>query len=312
MARPNRDLALADVTSLRDPSRTGPAPEAETVPSTVDIRAVYLRHHKEHASSGGTPMSSIAKRLTIVSRIRTTIQSRFRANRRVAALATLGAACGLLIVVSHYDVATSMRTLSGATDGNAFERLASSVSAALEVIGGRAEVSAVPVQEVAPGPMKVVPTGTRRPLYSSTTLPLAPLVSAGTAHAIEPAPIDGAEVTPLEDAPVETSSIYSLDDTDVTPPVAIRSPGLAVDRVQGDGSASLIEILVSEAGLVESATGLHRPATIGAALEFTTALSVVKTWRFLPARKNGQAVKYRTTVPVAQTMNPAGTRDGAR
>ena len=139
-----------------------------------------------------------------------------------------------------------------------------------------------------------------------------PLVTAATAHAVASAPIDGAEVSSLDDSTAHTSIIYSVDDTDVSAPVVIRSPGLAVDRVHGNGSASLIEILVSETGRVESATALHRPATVGAALETTTALSVVKTWRFLPARKNGDPVKYRTRVPVAQTMNPAGTRDGAR
>ena len=139
-----------------------------------------------------------------------------------------------------------------------------------------------------------------------------PLVTAATADAAGSSPIDGADVSSLDGSAADTSIIYSADDTDVSAPVAIRSPGLEVGRVHGNGSASLIEILVSETGRVESATGLRRPATVGAALETTTALSVVKTWRFLPARKNGHPVKYRTTVPVAQTMNPAGTRDGAR
>ena len=82
--------------------------------------------------------------------------------------------------------------------------------------------------------------------------------------------------------------------------------------VNGDKNVSFIEILVSETGRVESARGRRRPATLGAALQSTTALSVVKTWRFRPALKNSQPVKYRTTVPFFDTMNPAGTTDGTR
>lgn len=293
---------------MNQPSQ--PPSEAETIPSTGDIRAMYLRQRNERSASSGATVPATSQPSTMVSRIRISIQSRLRSNPRVAALGILSAACALLIALSPFDVARSLMTLSGTTYRNAVETVASTASAALEVIGGRGAESAVPANDVASVSAKKVPTvkptGTQGPL-SSTTLQPMPLVTAATADAVGAAPIDGAEVSSLD-----TSIIYSADDTDVNPPVAVRSPGVAADRVHGDSSASLIEILVSETGRVESATGLHRPATVGAALETTTALSVVKTWRFLPARKDGHPVKYRTTVPVAQTMNPAGTRDGAR
>ena len=112
---------------------------------------------------------------------------------------------------------------------------------------------------------------------------------------------------PLDLAPevlfVDASIIYSPQDTDISPPVAIRSPGIATDRGDQDQYVLLIEILVSETGDVESAKGRPRPATIGAAVQSTMALSIVKTWRFRPARKDDQPVKYRTTVRFAETMN---------
>lgn len=268
---------------MNQPSQ--PPSEAETIPSTHDIRAVYLRQRNERSASSG--------------------QSRFRFNPRVAAVGLLSAACALLIALSQSDVGRY-----------AVEQVASTASAALEVIGGRGAESTAAANDVASVSAKKVPavkpTGRQGTLSSSTTLQPMPLVTAATADAVGSAPIDGDEVSSLDGSTADTSIIYSADDTDVNTPVAIRSPGLAMDRVHRDGSASLIEILVSETGRVESATALHRPATVGAALETTTALSVVKTWRFLPARKNGHPVKYRTTVPVAQTMNPAGTRDGVR
>ena len=198
----------------------------------------------------------------------------------------------------------------------AVERLASTVSAALELIGQRPAEPATN-DAVASASTKTVPgmrptTGKRGPIDSSRHFQLVPLVSPETAQAIEPAPIGNADGAPQDDATIDGAMIYSPDDADVNPPVAIRSPGLAGDEASEVETASLIEILVSETGFVESARGWQRPATLGAALESTTALSVVKTWRFLPAHKNGQPVKYRTTVPFGQTMNPAGTRDENR
>lgn len=310
----NRHDVVTGDTPMNPPSQ--PTSEAETIPSTEDIRAVYLRQRNERSASSGATVPATSQPPTMVSRIRTSIQSRFRSNPRVTALGLLSAACALLIALSQSDVARSLMTLSGTTYRNAVERVASTASAALEVIGGRGAESAVPANDVASVSAKKVatvrPTGTQGPLYSSTTLQPMPLVTAATADAVGSAPIDGAEGSSLDGSAADASIIYSADDIDVSPPAAVRSPGLALDRVHGGGSASLIEILVSETGRVESATARHRPATVGAALETTTALSVVKTWRFLPARKNGHPVKYRTTVPVAQTMNPAGTRDGAR
>ena len=270
------------------------SPDRETVPSTQDIREVYLRRQVGTATAG----------------VSLPAVSRFLTGRRVVAavgLTVVVVACALLIGLYRSDLAPSMKTASDTTYNTALNGFKSTVSAALELIGKKPATSVTSGDIALSAPKRVATPRTRTPgaIASSRPLDLLPLVSADAARAIAPDPIGDAniDVTPI---------IYSPDDTDVSPPVAIRSPGLAADQALGDHHPSLIEILVSETGGVEFAKERQRPATLGAALQSATALSVVKTWRFSPARRNGEPVKYRTTVPFVQTMNPAGMLEGPR
>jgi hypothetical protein len=327
-AKPDRDLALAETDLSSDPWGLEHSPEGAAISkSTHDIRDLYLRRPNGVTSSAGVSVTDTSRRLTIASRVWARVRSRFPSGRRVVVgLGLFGLACVLLIGLSRYDLASSIKSASGTTYNTAVERLASAASAALDLVGPR-PVGPVTTGEVAS--TKQVPnvrptTGKRGPIHSSRVFQLTPLVSTATVQANAPAPIGNADVNatletrsnealalPQDDSAVDTSIIYSPNDTDVSPPVAIRSPGIATDRGNGVTNVSFIEILVSETGRVESARG-RRPATLGAALQSTTALSVVKTWRFSPALKNGQPVKYRTTVPFFDTMNPAGTIDTTR
>jgi hypothetical protein len=89
--------------------------------------------------------------------------------------------------------------------------------------------------------------------------------------------------------------VYSAQDTDVIPPVAI-------DRMRPDEpplnrqDAAAITIVVGEDGRVESATLARRPGTFKETVAATMNLSAVKAWRFHPALQTGRPVKYRTTV----------------
>lgn len=319
-----RDLPRAEA----DPWGLGQSPEAATIPkSTQDIRDVYLRRLDAVTSSAGVSVTNTSRRLTVASRAWALVRSRFPLDRRVVAgLGLVAVASVLLFGLSRYDIAPSIKTVSDTTYNTAVERLSSAVSAALDLVGQRpVPVTTKDVTSISKTKVpNVRPTG-KRAINSSRALPLTPFISTETVQANGPAPIGNADVnatveTTSEEAlalardnsAVDTSIVYSLDDADVSPPVAIRSPGIATDRGNGSKNVSFVEILVSETGGVESARGQRQPATLGAALQSTTALSVVKTWRFRPALKNSHPVKYRTTVPFFDTMNPAGTTDGTR
>jgi hypothetical protein len=303
------------------------AKEPAAPTSTHDIRDLYLKRHDEVAAPAVPPVPDITTRLATASRrVWAAVQSRFPSDRRVlAGLGLVAVAGALLIGLSRYDVAPSINPLSGTTYNTAVEKLASAVGSALDWVGARPAVP-VATEVVASAPTKKPPvarSAARSPIDSSRALLLTPLASTATVQSSAPAgiaEIDASTETATRPAPaapddlvVETSSpVYSPNDTDVSPPVAVRSPGIATEeRVQGARYISYIEVLVSESGQVESARA-RQPATLGAALQSNTALSVVKTWRFRPARRNGQPVKYRTTVPFVETFNPAGTTTGVR
>ena len=311
-ATPDRDLALAGT----DPWGLGESPEAAAVPkSTYDSRAVYLRWRNWITSSADVPAPNTSDRWPTATRVWARLQSRRPSGRRaVVGLGLFGLACVLLIGLARYGFAPSIKTMSGTTYNTAVDRLASAVNAALDLVGqGPAEpVATQDAESISRTKTPTVnkTTGKRGPINSSRAAQLIPLISAETVQASRPAPIGNAAMEtdePLDLAPevsfVDASIIYSPQDTDISPPVAIRSPGIATDRGDQDQYVLLIEILVSETGDVESARGRPRPATIGAAVQSTMALSIVKTWRFRPARKDDQPVKYRTTVRFAETMN---------
>ena len=94
-------------------------------------------------------------------------------------------------------------------------------------------------------------------------------------------------------------TIYSARDGDVTPPVASypRLPAEPPSNVRTE-ALSTLELLVSETGEVESVSLRGRPSHLGEALLATMNLSAAKTWRFVPAVKDGRPVKYRKLVQV--------------
>jgi TonB family protein len=134
------------------------------------------------------------------------------------------------------------------------------------------------------GPLKQYPVDT------SVTNELRQLMGA---HALDEAKTYEAELNKQPAAPV-----YSKADSDVRPPVEVdrRVPpwnptsGRA-DTVEHRGA---IEVVINEHGAVESAT-IIRP-TVDAYDD--ALLGVVGSWRFKPASRNGEPVKYRTTFDV--------------
>lgn len=95
--------------------------------------------------------------------------------------------------------------------------------------------------------------------------------------------------SPADPAPPD-STVYSPVDTEVAPPSLVRtrlpaapSPGFRT------GELPEVEVVVSPTGEVESVKLLGQSAGVNPAM----MLSAIKNWRFHPATRDGQPVRYR-------------------
>ena len=92
--------------------------------------------------------------------------------------------------------------------------------------------------------------------------------------------------------PPETwdTTVYSTVDTEVVPPALVRSR-LPSDPPLGVRSDSLpeVEVVVSPTGEVESVKLMTQQAGVGPSM----MLSAIKSWRFSPATRDGEPVRYR-------------------
>ena len=97
-----------------------------------------------------------------------------------------------------------------------------------------------------------------------------------------------------KDLAPESSPVYSSADSSVDPPV-LSFPQL-IPQVVGPGASSSIlnrmVVIVSAEGTVERVQLVEGPARMPDMM----MLSGVKTWRFTPAFKDGEPVRYRTVI----------------
>jgi hypothetical protein len=111
-------------------------------------------------------------------------------------------------------------------------------------------------------------------------------------------------------AVVPEGPIYDGTTADVTPP-ALLTP-IAIAPVRRDQNyvpgLAAVEIIVSGNGRVESVRAARQPGTVGETLEMTNWLSITKSWRFGPAVRNGQPVRYRLIVPLSALVSGRGLR----
>lgn len=160
-------------------------------------------------------------------------------------------------------------------------RAASRTSAALDTPAERSDITSI--EDVASADRSVT--------ADERVAPPAALPSSQSAETatVPPHPPDLPERNVLR--------VYSAEDTDVTPPVAIDRVSLNEPPARnGQRDAAAITIVVGEDGRVESATLARRPATFKETVAATMNLSAVKAWRFHPALESGRPVKYRTSV----------------
>jgi hypothetical protein len=121
--------------------------------------------------------------------------------------------------------------------------------------------------------------------------------------AVAAAPVNTAR--PPAAPPVRSATeVFTAADKDVTAPVEIARqmppwiPPTGVERrIEYQG---LLEVVINEQGLVSSAV-LRNPvsSSYDAAL-----IAATKSWRYRPAMKDGEPVKYRKTIAVSLT--PSG------
>ena len=131
----------------------------------------------------------------------------------------------------------------------------------------------------APAPLATVVMATPQETRPSERRPDQPKL----ASAVEPAP------APLPAQPVGT---YSALDAGVTPPAARRELSLQRVAVRTDDIVT-IELLVDEAGRVETAKVQNDSETIADTMLYAMALQAIRSWEFHPAMKAGTPVRYR-------------------
>ena len=124
----------------------------------------------------------------------------------------------------------------------------------------------------------------------------SPSVDAAVADADEPLPSSVVPMLPSRTRPVrsEPDRIYSGDDSDVQPPT-MRYPQLPAPILISASGSELVnrmEILVATDGSVERVRLVGNPARMPDMM----LLSGAKLWRFSPALKDGEPVRYRTFV----------------
>ena len=92
-------------------------------------------------------------------------------------------------------------------------------------------------------------------------------------------------------------AVYSEADGDVIPPVAVY-PQLPKDLPVGAlvSDLAVIDLVIGPGGNVESVKLRRAPTTMSDAMLLTMSLSAAKAWRFDPATKDGQPVRYRKAI----------------
>ena len=98
--------------------------------------------------------------------------------------------------------------------------------------------------------------------------------------------------------PAPGSHIYSVLDADVAAPVAVYPQSPTVATVLDDDEMLTFDVVIDRTGNVESVKLLRAPSTIRSAIMVTMSLSVAKAWRFQPATRHGQSVRYRQSFSV--------------
>jgi hypothetical protein len=107
--------------------------------------------------------------------------------------------------------------------------------------------------------------------------------------------------TPEQPAAPEPARVYGSEDRRVIAPIVIqqalpRFPG----RVRPGGMTGVVEVVISEIGMVENATAI---VSLGQAYDDLVAAAASK-WQYYPARVDGKPVKFRKRIQITVSAHP--------
>jgi hypothetical protein len=229
--------------------------------------------------------------------------------RRLGAVAVVAA-----IVVTAAWLVLQVQREGGASEAGALVSRAQAQLTGLAQAGLKSLTpvrQATPPAQAEPAPAATQPARAARRAAGIARAAVSGAPADPTTDAVTPSGSSGNEVQPrwhveeLEGVPIDylendaeaspgAVPVYAAGDPDVRPPALLRQqlpsgppPGLDL------GDVGVLELVVNTRGEVESA----RLVTTGRFQE-RMIVAAAKTWKFSPAVKDGQPVKYRTRVRV--------------
>ncbi|MBT2869609.1 energy transducer TonB [Chromobacterium violaceum] len=172
--------------------------------------------------------------------------------------------------------------------------------------------------KAAPAPEPVKPQPQAKPAPSKPTVQSKPALQPAKTQADAPAPAKAisaaaapAAPAPAAEAPKSAGGKADSRDLPVTEPLAhggyLNNPAPAyptVSREEGEEGTVRLRVHVSAQGLpqevsVQSSSGFPRLDR--------AALAAVKRWRFIPAKRGGEAIAYPFIVPIEFSLKSANT-----
>ena len=334
--RPNRALVIRTVYQRAAPAAAADIPElarlAQTsVPSSVAVSAAPLTAPMEsqplsaqtelprpETRRGTDPairriLARIQKRhiavaigATAVLLLLTAVMSLVQGNRvkgnAAASAGNAAASAASAASAAPADVPRSEGSVSLNKALNTAASMMGSLASRLPILGGEATKRDEPMAEIRTGRWIYLPADrVRLATPASLVMPVqrsVPILMPAAEGGEEALP-ELASINVIATKPSITRAIYSADDDDVIPPVAVypQFPTMFPPGITQNDFAEF-EVVVLPTGSVESVRARRVPVTMAEAVRVTMSLSAAKSWRFRPGLKDGEPIKYRQVIRV--------------